>query len=205
MVVHSLAQTAGVLVAEARLERFGSDHHTFLTSQFNHTNQGQRTHMASAMTMTQRQDGDDASAGASYLELADFLVQHGAHPNEDLAQLWRRIVFSMCVRNADDHLRNHAFLLVPGHGWRLSPAYDLNPAPLAEGLRLNVSERDNAIDLELAREVAPYFRVGADEAQAICDEVLGVVRGWRAVGEGFGASRQELDRVAPAFRLAEGR
>ena len=65
----------------------------------------------------------------SYLEIADAVRQHGAAPVEDLKQLWRRIVFSILISNTDDHLRNHAFLYEGNDGWRLSPAYDLNPVP----------------------------------------------------------------------------
>ena len=59
--------------------------------------------------------------GVSYLELAGLLVQQGAHVAHDLTELWRRIVFNICISNTDDHLRNHSFLLTP-QGWRLSPA-----------------------------------------------------------------------------------
>ncbi|MDZ7846464.1 MAG: HipA domain-containing protein [Owenweeksia sp.] len=44
----------------------------------------------------------------------------------DLQELWRRIVFSICTSNTDDHLRNHGFIMTD-IGWRLSPAFDINP------------------------------------------------------------------------------
>ena len=62
----------------------------------------------------------------SYLEIAEFLRREGAKVDEDLCQLWRRIVFNMLISNTDDHLRNHGFLR-GRKGWRLAPAYDLNP------------------------------------------------------------------------------
>lgn len=88
--------------------------------------------------------------------------QHGAQSGQDLEELWRRIVFSIAVRNTDDHLRNHGFLLTDA-GWMLSPAYDLNADPDGTGLSLNVSETDNALSFELALEVAPYFRLRGTE------------------------------------------
>ncbi|WJM28616.1 HipA domain-containing protein [Novosphingobium resinovorum] len=33
------------------------------------------------------------------------------------------------VSNKDDHLKNHSFLYVGGGQWRLSPVFDVNPAP----------------------------------------------------------------------------
>jgi serine/threonine-protein kinase HipA len=39
-----------------------------------------------------KKDGDGGDTGISYLDLADFLVRNGAQTNEDLEQVWRRIV-----------------------------------------------------------------------------------------------------------------
>ncbi|KAB0545590.1 HipA domain-containing protein, partial [Pseudomonas palleroniana] len=162
MVVNTLAQGCGLNVAEGRAQRYASDYHCFMVKRFDRTAKGGRLHFASAMTLTEHQDGDGHETGASYLEIAEVLVREGAAPDLDLRELWRRIVFNMLVSNTDDHLRNHGFLLQPGRGWRLSPAYDMNPVPGDTGLRLNVSEADNAMDLDLAMSVAGYFRVSAD-------------------------------------------
>jgi serine/threonine-protein kinase HipA len=56
---------------------------------------------------------------ASYLEIAEFLTNHGSQTQNDLAQLWRRIIFNIAISNTDDHLRNHGFLLT-NKGWKLS-------------------------------------------------------------------------------------
>ena len=196
MVVHELAERAGVTVAPARCERFNGSHHTFLVRRFDRRGSA-RLHMASAMTHLEVADGTE---GASYLELAEVLIQQGATPARDLEQLWRRIVFFVCVSNVDDHLRNHAFLLEPT-GWRLAPAYDMNPVPWGDGLTLNVSDVDNAQDLDLVREVAPYFRVKSDRVDTIVEEVLGVVRDWPSVATRQGLGREAQQRMAPAFRL----
>lgn len=51
-----------------------------------------------------------------------------------------RDCFNILVSNTDDHLRNHGYILIPGKGWRLSEAYDLNPAAVSDGLKLNITE-----------------------------------------------------------------
>lgn len=204
MVVHSLARGAGLSVPEALARRFASKRHTFLIKRFDRAVSGARQHFASAMTLTGRTDGDDASSGASYLDLARVLIDHGANTAADLRELWSRIVFNMLVSNTDDHLRNHGFLLTPGTGWRLSPAYDMNPVSVAHGLRLNVSEADNALDLTLAREVASYFRVKARAAEEIIDRQCTVVRQWPKLAKHVGISAREQAAMAPAFRLSEG-
>ncbi|HEY6878171.1 MAG TPA: HipA domain-containing protein [Polyangiales bacterium] len=199
MLVHSLARGAGLSVSDALARRYASKRHTFLIKRFDRTPTGTRIHFASAMTLTGRSDGDDASTGASYLELARVLIEHGANPSADLRELWTRIVFNMLVSNSDDHLRNHGFLLVPRKGWRLSPAYDMNPVPDAHGLKLNISEADNALDLDLAREVAPYFRVKPRASNEIIERCRSVVRQWPKLAKHLGISAREQARMAPAF------
>jgi serine/threonine-protein kinase HipA len=196
-VVATLAKRAGVIVADHLRHRFGSRHHTFLAKRFDRVASGQRLHFCSAMTLLERTDGE---AGASYLDLANVLVQHGAEPGRDLEQLWRRLVLFVCVSNVDDHLRNHGFLL-GDNGWFLAPAYDVNPSSDVTGLTLNISESDNTQDLSLVRDVARAFRVSARKADEIITEVIQVVRGWRLVAEQAHLSRAEQERMAPAFRL----
>ncbi|MBI4954126.1 MAG: HipA domain-containing protein [Myxococcales bacterium] len=197
-VVHALATRAGVDTTEARRRIFGGRHHTFLSRRFDRTASGARLHFASAMTWTDRRDGDE---GASYLDLASVIVQRGARATRDLEQLWRRIVFFVCVSNVDDHLRNHGFLLTPT-GWVLAPAYDMNPVADGDGLVLNLSETDNAQDLGLVRDVAQHFRVKPRRADEIIGEVVRAVAGWRGEAKRARLSRAEQDRMAPAFRLA---
>jgi hypothetical protein len=60
-----------------------------------------RLRFASAMALTGHQDGDDASTGASYLEIARVLIDHGTQTDADLHELWSRIVFNMLVSNTD--------------------------------------------------------------------------------------------------------
>ena len=156
------------------------------------------------MTMTGRTDGDDASTGASYLELAEVLIRHGSQTRTDLKELWSRIVFNLLVSNTDDHLRNHGFLWVPGAGWRLSAAYDMNPVAMADGLKLNITPSDNALNLTLAREVAEYFRLDLHEADDIIEKFRGIVRQWRTLAQRLDLSAREQDRMADAFRLAAG-
>ena len=203
LVTSELARVAGVTISDSIVQTFGRPHHTFLTKRFDRTTSGrgrQRQHFASAMTMLGYRDGDDHQPGASYLEIAEWIIQNQLETDEDLAQLWRRIVFSIIVSNTDDHLRNHGFLLTD-RGWRLSPAYDLNPDPQGTGLSLNISEIDNALSFDLAREVAPYFRVDTDLASMIIDQERASVSQWRNVASRLGINRSEPNRMKSAFRF----
>jgi serine/threonine-protein kinase HipA len=202
MVANNLAQRAGIVTAQAALRKFNVRHHTFLSKRFDRTG-SERIHYASAITLLQHTDGDDATSGASYLELAEFLIQLGSQVSRDLEELWRRIIFFICISNVDDHLKNHGFILRPD-GWALSPAYDINPVASGNGLTLNISENDNSQDLTLALEVAEYFRLKRDRANNIISEVVDVVRQWRQEADTLGISVSEQDRMARAFRIVDG-
>jgi serine/threonine-protein kinase HipA len=203
-VVHELAMRAGVQTVKAQTRRFGSRHHTFLAQRFDRPVEGGRLHFASAMTLLQRSDGEDAASGVRYLELAELIMQSGARPDQDLEELWRRIVFFICVSNTDDDLRNHGFLLEPS-GWSLAPAYDMNPDPNGAGLRLNISETDNSLALELALEVAAYFRVKPPRAAEIVDAVVEAVNSWRELAAAHSIARDEQESMAPAFNTTDHR
>ena len=202
LVVQILARGCGLNVPDSIARKFANAHHSFLVKRFDRTERGRRLHFASAMTLTGHRDGDDASSGASYLEIARVLIAHGAQTNADLYELWSRIVFNLLVSNTDDHLRNHGFILVPGKGWRLSEAYDMNPVPDAHGLKLNISAADNALDLDLARSVASYFRVSKQRADETIQKSQAVVKQWRTIAGGLKVPARQQDRMAPAFRLA---
>lgn len=197
MVVHNLAKQAEINVADAFIEKFSGRHHTFITKRFDRI-QHQRLHFASAMTLLGYSDGADFQEGVSYLQLAEFIMQNGVNVEKDLEELWRRIVFSICVSNTDDHLRNHGFLLTP-KGWELSPAYDINPNENGSGLKLNISETDNALEIDLAIEVAPYFRIKNDKAIQIVESVKEAVSTWRTIATQYKISKNDQELMARAF------
>lgn len=184
--------------ATGMIKKFNSRYHTFLTKRFDRTKQNERIHFASAMTLLGHKDGDDAASGASYLEMVEFITRHGANVQNDLEQLWRRIVFNILVKNTDDHLRNHGFLLTTT-GWTLSPAYDINPVAYGTGLSLNISETDNALSLDLAMEVAQYFRLSEKQATKISNKVKQEVNNWCVIAKKYGLSKAEQDRMSNAF------
>jgi len=200
MVVHELATKAQIHVPEAMLLNFSGKQNTFLSKRFDRTSENDRIHFASAMTLLGCKDGDDYHNGKSYLDIAGFIFQHGEkdYIQTDLEELWRRIVFNISVKNTDDHLRNHGFLLGK-NGWRLAPAYDVNPVSTGTGLTLNISDEDNSLNLGLALEVAEYFRMDKNKAAEIIHQIQTVVSSWRILASKYGVSRREQELMASAF------
>lgn len=200
MVLHQLAGACGITVPEARMEKFSGKHHTFLSKRFDRTDNKQRIHFASAMTLLGRQDGTDFLDGVGYLDLAGFIVQYSPSSKSDLEQLWRRMVFNILVSNTDDHLRNHGFILT-GNGWRLSPAYDMNPNETGNGLTLNISENSNEQDVSLAMDTARLYKLKNDEALTILKEIQHEISNWRSVAKKMGIGNSEIEQMSRAFRL----
>ena len=202
MVLHQLAIACGIQVSEARLQKFSSKHATFLSKRFDRTKNQRRIHFASALTLLGFQDGADYLEGVGYLDLVAFVMKNSPQAKEDLEQLWRRMAFNMMVSNTDDHLRNHGFILT-NNGWRLSPAYDMNPNEMGHGLTLNISESSNDLDLSIALETAHWYQLKRDRAERILKEMQLEISLWRTVAKKHGISHSEIEQTKRAFRLVE--
>jgi serine/threonine-protein kinase HipA len=196
-----LAKAAAISVPEYRLEMVGQKP-VLLMARFDRIGVDVRVPFMSAMTALDAKDHDE---GRSYLEIVDILRQIGGAPAADIAQLWRRMVFNILISNTDDHLRNHGFLWAPG-GWRLSPAFDLNPSPLDVGGGIHVlalNEMDTSASLDTALSIAPYFGLKQPEAAVIAHEVALAVANWRKVATSNKIARADIDRMASAFDHAD--
>ncbi|OHD77699.1 MAG: toxin HipA [Spirochaetes bacterium RIFOXYC1_FULL_54_7] len=199
MVLHELATQLGLDVPESRLERFSDYGATFLARRFDRTADQTRVHFASAMTMLGKLDGASYSDGSSYLELVEWLRRTGTRPKADLAELWKRMAFSIAVSNTDDHLRNHGFLF-KNAGWGLAPLYDINPDPYGNGLSLNISETDNSLDFMLALQQAPFFMLAREEATLFLARLDEALQDWESLAERHGIPRHEIRQMGRAFR-----
>jgi serine/threonine-protein kinase HipA len=194
MVTNEMAKDAGIDVATGQAKRFNDKRHTYLSKRFDRIGTKRRVHFASAMTLLGQRDGAE---NASYLDLAAFIIKNGADPKQDLEELWRRIVFNIAVKNTDDHLRNHGFLLTTS-GWSLAPAYDVNPNYQGRGLTLNISDTDNALDFGLAISIAKYFRVEKN-ADSILKRVRRSVAKWKIVAKKYAIPASEIGVMTTAF------
>ena len=196
---YRLATKIGINMASSGLSKISGNYNTFLTKRFDRLKK-ERIHFASAMTMTGNSEENLRDTKASYLEIAEFIKFSGASNREDLNQLWKRIVFNISISNTDDHLRNHGFVL-SDKGWRLSPAFDLNPSIDKQGLALNIDTDNNVLDFDLAKSVGEFFMSDISTMDKIIAEVRSVVSDWRKYANSIGISKKEQEMMSPAFRF----
>jgi serine/threonine-protein kinase HipA len=155
----------------------------------------------SAMTMLEATDGDDGS----YLDIAEVIEEHSPAAHADLRELWRRVAFSILIRNTDDHLRNHGFLRESTAGWSLSPAFDLNPDPRPgpKYLTTAIDYATTEARIDVLFDVAEMFRLRDQEAGALLSEVTQATARWRDVAADAGLDAVAIDRMARAFEHDE--
>lgn len=195
--MHLLSKKAGIVVPDARLAHLTDRYGTFCSSRFDRVGSGRRMY-ASAMTLLERRDGE---AGGSYLDLVEFISDHGAqgHVAEDLAQLFRRVIFNILVGNRDDHLRNHGFIREPT-GWRLSPAFDVNPNMAKQEHALAIDSRNASPNVAVAMAQADLYRLSKQDAQAILDEVRAAIADWREEARKLKLPSIEIQRMASVIQ-----
>lgn len=200
-----LAAMCGIRTPETRIEVVG-DEQVLLVRRFDRERSAEgeyRYRMVSAHTVLDLDETVTERSGWSYLDLADELQRWSEEPLADKRELFRRIVFNGLISNIDDHPRNHA-LIAPRRGWRLSPAYDLTPSrgrslerrdlAMTAGKYGRLASRYNFLS------EAPRFGLGPEEANAVIDEMVGVVRsGWRTAIIDHGGSESDCDAVRGAF------
>lgn len=189
---HQLASAAGIQMPEARLLDFRRRYHTYAAKRFDRQS-GSRRLYASAMSLLCLSDG----AQASYLDIAEVIQLRG-DPQviaDDLAQLYRRIVFSILIANRDDHLRNHGFLRAPG-GWRLSPAFDINPNPDKLEHAMAIDDADPTPSVANLRASHRFYRLTDAGAADIEASVRAAVRDWPSHARKLGLSKSDQRQLA---------
>lgn len=191
---HLLAHKAGINAAHTEVLSVGEKFHTLLSRRFDRSTEGRRIHFASAMTLLGLSDGDNATTGHGYLNIVDFILQNCTNVEDNLQELYRRVVFNVCIGNSDDHFRNHGFLLTP-KGWTLSPAYDMNPT-LNEYQSLLITSTSNKADLQTLLDACEEYMIGRNVAEIIIQEVTDAVQDWRSQALRLGISKREMDVFA---------
>lgn len=192
----SLAELAGIRVANHQLVAVGG-HSIAVVTRFDRSGE-KRIPFISGATLL----GLPHEHPGAYTMLADGIRKFGNNVPADLRELWRRLIFSLLVSNYDDHLRNHGFLMHASGRWSLSPAYDINPVPEMDRVRVSktaVAEDQEEPTIEGALAAAPRFGLKVSEAKEMLRVIYSTVSGWRKTGRQLRFKAATLDSYTTAF------
>ena len=188
-----LAERAGIPVPWRDLVQV-AESRVLLLKRFDRVG-ARRLGYVSAMTLIAGSDAGDYD----YADVTEYLPEHGSHVKEDLAQLWRRIAFSVAVHNTDDHMRNHGFLRRDA-GWCLSPVFDVNPNPiLGETRATSIAGAGSADEVDGLMALTADCGLSLAAARVIVAEVLEATAGWREVAVLNGLSAPAHQQFVDAF------
>ena len=172
-----LAQTCGIRTPAVKLELADTPFPVALIQRFDRRG-ATRIPYISARTAL----GKTGTELGSYTEIVDFIRANVADPQADFQELFLRLIFTILVSNKDDHLKNHGFLYVGSGRWRLSPVFDVNPAPdrnpHLETAIIEGGAHDRSI--RLALEACEFFEITEQDARRMIRETAQRVSGdWR--------------------------
>ncbi|HXS51227.1 MAG TPA: HipA domain-containing protein [Usitatibacter sp.] len=192
----ALAGDCGLEVPAFSLERAGRES-VLLLDRFDRTPAGQRIPFITAYGWLEAQDNE----AGSYVAMARALRAIGGRPHDDIVALWRRALLTILVSDKDNHLRNHG-LVLRETGWRLCPAYDINPEPEPREPRLlllSVDGVDDTASLDIVLAAAGEFGLDAREARDEAKRIAQGVATWRERAAALGLPRKEIDAMEDAF------
>jgi serine/threonine-protein kinase HipA len=199
-----LARRCGISVCNSRLESVGGNE-VLMVERFDRERaEGGylRFGLVSGLTILDCEDSHVDRERWTYPLLADQLRRWSEKPDGDRVELFRRVIFNAAVTNNDDHPRNHAVLRTK-RGWRLTPAYDLVPAPL-----VSLERRDLAMTIgTYGRTASIYnllsqcerFGLTPEAARKEIENIVATVRTWREHFRACGVSAKDVEYMAQAF------
>ena len=210
-----LARKAHICVPDTQVLSVPSlDYHVLLSRRFDRSG-NKRIHYASSLTLTGFKDGDGWENGKGYPDIADIIVGEAMvfEPEKNLEELFRRVVFNICIGNHDDHFRNHGFILTE-KGWTLSPAFDMNPTN-EDGQSLLVTSDTNMASIWDIYNASDDYLIEKNRAAYIIWQTLEAIKNWRIVARRCGINSSEQQRFAvrlnnslqelPRFRQLNGK
>ncbi|WP_375787725.1 type II toxin-antitoxin system HipA family toxin [Bradyrhizobium sp. Pha-3] len=196
-----LARSCGIRIPEVRLELADTHFPVALVQRFDRRGRARIPYISARTAL-----GKKGEELGSYTEIVDFMRTYSPEPKADFAELYRRMVFTILVSNKDDHLKNHGFLYVGSGRWRLSPMFDVNPAPDREAHLETAIMEGGAHDrsIKLAVDACEFFEIAEAEARKIIrDTAQRISDGWREAFRQAGVSGTNLRGYEDAFEHDE--
>lgn len=196
-----LARACGIWTPEVRLELADTAFPVALIQRFDRRGRARIPYISARTALLKT-----GAALGSYTEIIDFIRAWVADSAADFRELYLRLIFTILVSNKDDHLKNHGFLYLGAQRWRLSPAFDINPAPdrnphletaIMEG---GTHERS----IMLALEACAFFEIPEPEARTLIRTTAEKIAAlWRDEFRRVGVTGDQARAYESAFQHSE--
>lgn len=169
----SMAQEIGINTAQFQLISEGNAKH-LLVKRFDRDDNDEKIHMATASGLMHI---DISVLKATSYEYLFMLTRNICKSQEDIEELFKRMVLNILISNFDDHAKNFAYLMDKNGIWKLSPAYDITYSKgLLKSHTTTVCGKDLDITKDDILKIAKAQSIKPATAIKIIDKCIDVVR-----------------------------
>ncbi len=196
----TLAKKCGLRVPPVKIAE-AAGRSIYLIERFDRRPNGSPIPFISGLTVTGNHESDYSAW--SYHSLVDAIAKYSNRIEQDMRELFQRMVFNIRIYNNDDHPRNFGFLSSGHNRWDLSPLYDVVPANVnSQSYRLAMTIGAEGKRASMTNALSQYerFRLTLNEAKIIIARTKEVVATWRDHFKEVGIKKSELKALENSFR-----
>ena len=189
----NMAKEAKIEVPNIELLEHGNLTH-YLIKRFDRVN-GKAKHLHSVAGLTHC--NFNVPMHYSYDELFR-LTRYLTGNQQDLYELYRRMVFNIIGRNQDDHAKNFAFLMDEKGTWSLSPAYDItyaNGTGYTKNHQLSLRGKTNDFTKKDLLEIAKLHSLKENIAKEIIEQTIDIFSTFRNRAKELEVNEESIGKI----------
>jgi len=190
-IMMSMARDVGIKTAEFELIEENGFYH-LLVERFDRTESDEKIHMCSASGLMHI---DISITQVTTYEHLLMLTKKVCKSQEEIVELFKRMVLNVLVFNFDDHAKNFAFLMNKSGVWSLSPAYDIT---YSKGLASQHITTIGGKGLEITRDdilkIANLYSIKSAVANSIVDNSIEVAATFKERAEALGFDKDDIEK-----------
>ena len=169
----SMAKEVGINTSEFQLINEGDAKH-LLVKRFDRDDNDEKIHMCTAAGLMHL---DISILKATSYEYLFMLTRNVCKSQENIEELFKRMILNIICLNFDDHAKNFAYLMDKNGKWSLSPAYDITYSKgLMKSHTTTVCGKDSNITRNDVLKIAKAQGIKTISAVKIIDSCIEVVK-----------------------------
>ncbi|MDX9902254.1 MAG: type II toxin-antitoxin system HipA family toxin [Aliarcobacter sp.] len=169
----SMAKEVGINTSEFQLINEGDAKH-LLVKRFDRDDNDEKIHMCTAAGLMHL---DISILKATSYEYLFMLTRNVCKSQENIEELFKRMILNILCLNFDDHAKNFAYLMDKNGKWSLSPAYDITYSKgLMKSHTTTVCGKDSNITRNDVLKIAKAQGIKTATAIKIIDSCCKIVK-----------------------------